>query len=60
VVFLGNVGSKPVGLVLIAPLYLVLDPSVLFLAGGALVFACSLAAAASVNAATRRAIAAAA
>jgi hypothetical protein len=45
---------------LIAPLYLILDPSLLFLAGGAVVFACSLAAAGSVNAATRRAVAAAA
>jgi len=58
VIFLGNVGSKPVGLALLAPLYLVLDPGVLFLAAGGVVFACSLAAAASVNAATRRAIAA--
>lgn len=58
VVFLGNVGSKPVGLVLIAPLYLVFDPRVLFVAGGAVVLACSLAAAAAVNAATRRAVAA--
>lgn len=58
VVFLGNVGSKPVGLALIAPLYLVLDPRVLFVVGGAVVLACSLAAAAAVNAATRRAVAA--
>ncbi len=58
VVLLGNVGAKPVGLVLIAPLYLVFDPRLLFLAGGIAVFACSLAAAASVSAATKRSLAA--
>lgn len=58
VVFLGHLGAKPVGLVLIAPLYLFLEPRLLFLAGGAVVFACALVAAASVNAATRRALAA--
>jgi transmembrane secretion effector len=58
VVFLGNVGTKPVGLALIAPLYFVLDPGVLFLAGGVVVFACSLLAASSVTAATKRALAA--
>jgi hypothetical protein len=54
-VFLGNLGAKPVGLVLIAPLYFVFDPKLLFLTGGLVVFACSLAAAASVTAATKRA-----
>jgi UDP-N-acetylmuramyl pentapeptide phosphotransferase/UDP-N-acetylglucosamine-1-phosphate transferase len=58
VVFLGSVGSKPLGLVLIAPLYLVLDPEVLFLAGGVVVFACAIAAATSVRFTTRRALAA--
>jgi hypothetical protein len=58
VVFFGNVGAKPVGLALIAPLYLFLDPEVLFVAGGVGVFACSVAAAASVSASTRRALAA--
>jgi MFS family permease len=57
IVFLGNVGAKPVGLALIAPLYLVLDPRLLFLAGGVVVFACSLLAAGSVTAATKRALA---
>jgi hypothetical protein len=59
VVFLGNVGSKPLGLLLIAPLYLVVDARVLFLAGGVVVFACAVAAAASVRVSTRRALAAA-
>jgi hypothetical protein len=54
-VFLGNLGAKPVGLVLIAPLYFLFDPKLLFLAGGLVVFACSLAAAAAVTAATKRA-----
>ncbi len=58
VVFLGTTGSKPLGLLLIAPLYLVLDPDVLFLAGGVVVFACAIAAATSVRFATRRALAA--
>jgi MFS family permease len=59
IVFLGNVGTKPVGLALIAPLYLVLDPRLLFLVGGAVVLVCSLVAAGSVTTATRRALAAA-
>jgi len=58
VVFVGNIGAKPVGLALIAPLYLVVDPSVLFIAGGIVVCTCSLAAATAVTAATRRALAA--
>ena len=58
VVFLGTTGSKPLGLLLIAPLYLVLDPDVLFLTGGVVVFACAIAAATSVRFATRRALAA--
>jgi len=58
VIFLGNVGAKPVGLALIAPLYLVLDARLLFIAGGVVVFLCSLAPASSVNAATRRSLAA--
>ncbi len=57
VVFLGHVGAKPVGLVLIAPLYFVFDPKLLFLAGGLVVCACSLVAASSVTAATKRALA---
>jgi MFS family permease len=58
VVFLGHVGAKPVGLLLIAPLYFVFDSKLLFLAGGVVVFACSLVAATSVTAATKRALAA--
>ena len=58
VVFLGHVGAKPVGLVLIAPLYFLFDPKLLFLAGGVVVCACSLVAASSVTAATKRALAA--
>jgi Transmembrane secretion effector len=57
VVFLGNAGTKTIGLALIAPLYLVVGADVMFLAG-ALVVACgALATAAAVSAATRRALA---
>jgi transmembrane secretion effector len=58
IVFLGNVGAKPVGLLLIAPLYIFFDPSVMFVAGGVAVFVCALAAAATVDVATRRFLAA--
>jgi predicted MFS family arabinose efflux permease len=60
IVFLGNVGSKPIGLLLIAPLYLLFPSPVMFVAGGSVVFASALLAATSVDAATRRARAAAA
>jgi hypothetical protein len=57
VVFLGNLGAKPVGLLLIAPLYALFDPTVMFLAGAALLLVCALGAAGAVDAATRRAVA---
>lgn len=60
IVYLGSFGAKPVGLLLIAPLYAFLEPSVLFVAGGVAVFACALVAAALVDQATRRYRAAAA
>lgn len=60
VIFLGSFGAKPVGLLLIAPLYAFLDPSVMFVVGGVVVFACAIAAAALVDLATRRYRAAAA
>jgi MFS family permease len=58
VVFLGHAGTKPIGLVAIAPLYTVVDPTVIFLAGGIAVFVLALAAAAAVRTATVRAHAA--
>jgi MFS family permease len=60
IIFLGSFGAKPVGLLLIAPLYAFLDPSVMFLVGGVAVFACAIAAAGLVDLATRRYRAAAA
>jgi hypothetical protein len=60
IVFLGSFGAKPVGLLLIAPLYAFVAPSVMFLLGGAAVFVSALAAAALVDLATRRYRAAAA
>ena len=54
-VFLGHAGTKPIGLVAIAPLYAVLDPSLVFLAGAVAVLLCALGAAAAVHAATCRA-----
>lgn len=59
VVFMANVGSKPLGLLAIAPLYLVLDPTVVFPAGGIALFLLALAASAAVIVATRRALTAA-
>lgn len=55
VVFVANVGSKPLGLLVLAPLYLVLDPTVVFAAGGVVLFLLALAAAAAVVGASRRA-----
>ena len=46
------------GLVLIAPLYVLVGPEVMFAAGGIVVFLAAVAAAAAVSAATRRAVAA--
>jgi MFS family permease len=60
IVYLGSFGAKPVGLLLIAPLYAFLEPSVMFVAGGVAVFACALLAATLVDQATRRYRAAAA
>jgi MFS family permease len=60
VIFLGSFGAKPVGLLFIAPLYAFLDPSVMFLVGGVVVFACAVVAAAIVDLGTRRYRAAAA
>lgn len=60
IVFLGSFGAKPLGLILIAPLYAFFEPSVMFVAGGVAVFACALLAAALVDLATRRYRAAAA
>jgi hypothetical protein len=54
IIFLGSFGAKPVGLILIAPLYAFLDPSVMFVAGGVALFASALATAALVDVATRR------
>jgi MFS family permease len=54
IIFLGSFGAKPVGLILIAPLYAIFTPSVMFVAGGVTVFVCALAAAALVDLATRR------
>ena len=54
VVFLGHAGTKPLGLVAIAPFYAVFDPTVMFVAGGIVVFALALAAAAAVRAASGR------
>lgn len=55
VVFLGHAGTKPLGLVAIAPFYAVFDPTVMFIAGGIVVFALALTAAAAVRAASDRA-----
>jgi hypothetical protein len=60
VIFLGSFGAKPVGLLLIAPLYAFLEPCVMFVAGGVALFACALVAAGLVDLATRRYRAAAA
>jgi DHA3 family tetracycline resistance protein-like MFS transporter len=50
VVFLGHAGTKPLGLVAIAPLYAVFNPTVMFVAGGSVLFALALTAAAAVRA----------
>ena len=55
VVFLGHAGTKPIGLVTIAPLYAVLDPAPIFVGGGVAVFACALLSAFAVHTATGRA-----
>ena len=55
VVFLGHAGTKPLGLVAIAPFYAVFDPTVMFIAGGIVVFALALTASAAVRAASDRA-----
>jgi MFS transporter len=60
IIFLGSFGAKPVGLLLIAPLYAFLDPGLMFVAGGVVVFVCALVAAGLVDLATRRYRAAAA
>jgi MFS family permease len=60
IIFLGSFGAKPIGLLLIAPLYAFFDPGVMFVAGGVAIFASTLAAAALVDLATRRYRAAAA
>ncbi len=54
-VFLGHAGTKPIGLITIAPLCVVLDADLVFLAGGVAVLLWELGAAASVHAATYRA-----
>jgi hypothetical protein len=58
-VFIADMGAKPVGLLAIAPLFAVLEPTLLWVTGGLVVCSFALAAAASVGAATRRAVAAA-
>jgi MFS family permease len=58
VVFLGHAGTKPLGLVAIAPLYAVFDLTVMFVAGGIVVFALALTAAAAVRMASVSATAA--
>lgn len=55
VVFLGHVGTKPLGLIAIGPLYAVVDPAVIFVAGGLVVFAAALVSASIVYGATVRA-----
>jgi MFS family permease len=60
IIFLGSFGAKPIGLLLIAPLYAFFEPSVMFVAGAVAVFVCALVAAALVDLATRRYRAAAA
>ena len=57
VVFMGNLGAKPIGLLLIAPLYVFVDPTVMFLGGAAVLLICALAAAGAVDVATRRSLA---
>ena len=55
VVFLGQAGTKPIGLLAIAPLYAVVDARFVFVAGAVATFACALSAASVVRAATLRA-----
>lgn len=55
VVFFGQAGTKPLGLVAIAPLFALLDPTVMFVAGGITMLTLALTAAAAVNTATVRA-----
>ena len=57
VVFLGHAGTKPIGLLAIAPLYAVVDARVVFLAGSLAIAVCSLYAATLVRASTVRAAA---
>ena len=54
IVFVGHVGAKPIGLVTIAPLYVFLDPTTVFLAGAVALLALAATAAALVDVATRR------
>lgn len=54
VVFLGHTGTKPLGLLAIAPLYAVFDPTVMFVAGGIVTFALALTAAGAVHSASGR------
>ena len=55
VVFLGHAGTKPIGLIAIAPLYAVVDARLVFVAGAVATFACAFVAASVVRAATLRA-----
>jgi MFS family permease len=54
IIYLGSWGAKPVGLILIAPLFAFVAPSVMFVAGGVAVFVCAVTAVALVDLATRR------
>jgi hypothetical protein len=56
VVFLGHVGTKPLGLIAIAPLYMIVDPSLVFVGGGIMLFAFALVSASAVHAATAKAV----
>jgi DHA3 family macrolide efflux protein-like MFS transporter len=58
-VYTADVGAKPIGLIAIAPLFAVFEPTLLFVAGGLVVGALAVVAAAVVSAETRRAVAAA-
>jgi DHA3 family tetracycline resistance protein-like MFS transporter len=58
IVFLGHAGTKPLGLVTIAPLYAVVEPEVVFALGGVMLFGLALASAAAVYLSAARATAA--
>jgi hypothetical protein len=58
IVFLGHAGTKPLGLVAIAPLYAVVEPEVVFALGGVTLFGLALASAAAVYLSAARATAA--